>query len=51
MDKIVQSALMKFHNFSNLFNSQHAGTASINESTVVVVLCCHGKRSSYIPKS
>ena len=42
---------MKFHIFSNLFDSQHVGTTSINEWNVVAVLCCYEKSSSYVPTS
>ena len=48
----MQYALMIFQLFSHFFTSPRAGTTNIiNEWTVVAVLCCHGKRSSYIPTS
>ena len=42
---------MKFHIFLTLSQSQHIGTSIKNEWTDVVVLCCHGKRSFYVPTS
>ena len=32
-----------FHILSNIFDSQHVGTTSMNKRTGVAVLCCHGK--------
>ena len=46
------TALKRFCNFSNLFDSQRVGTPIINERTGVAVLCvAMEKSSSYIPTS
>ena len=49
--KVYITALKRFLIFSILFDFQGVGTPIINEWTGVVVLCCHGKNSSYIPTS
>ena len=46
-----QSALKRIPIFSNLLDFQRVGTTIIHEWTDVAVLCCHGKRSSYIHTS
>ena len=49
--KVYITALKKILMFSILFDSQGVGTPIINEWTGVVVQCCHGINSSYIPIS
>lgn len=49
VNQIVQVALMKFHIFSNLFDSPHVVTTGYK--SVVAVLCFHGKSSYYFPTS